>query len=174
MKKNGCPSSDEIYNYLSLKLTEKEEDEIEEHLSFCDKCIKEARKYHESFFTLESFLDQPAAHHGRAWEAEYGDVIVAAAAAALGQREVVELTSELTSKDGKKIEYKISLHPSLEKENEYLLVVELLQDESIQGKVIIRDKEKILLKAPITQGRASGKVTGPIDLSLLVITVQTQ
>jgi hypothetical protein len=53
-------------------------------------------------------------------------------------------------------------------------VVELLQDESIQGKVIIRDKEKILLKAPITQGRASGKVTGPIDLSLLVITVQTQ
>ncbi|MGQ9533313.1 MAG: hypothetical protein ACUVTQ_11025 [Desulfotomaculales bacterium] len=157
-----CPSADDIVSFVLEELEAEKEIEVAAHLAACEECCLRVEGVKENLLLLDLWT---ARSHRAARDAVLEDCVIAAAAAAEA-RAPVEIETE-----GRR--YQLGLYP--EREGARWLLVVRPQFECPEGaEIIVRDHERVWLRAPVVNGRASGVLHGRPDLNRLAVSCHIQ
>jgi hypothetical protein len=157
-----CLSADEIVSLVLEKLSPEREIAIAAHLAECQECRSRTERVREGFRLLDRWT---AKRYGQAIRVFFQDWVVSTAAAAEA-REPVEVETE----GGR---YRLGLYPQQDG-TKWLLIVQPLFDCPEGAEIIVRDNERVWLRAPVVFGCASAVLSERPDLGQLVVSCRTE
>jgi len=160
--RGDCPPAEEVVSFVLEELDPERELALAGHLAGCEICCRRVERVREGRRLLDLWT---ARAHGAAAREAWQDRVAAAAAAA-PERGPVEVTTD----DGR---YRLGLYPE-RSGTRWLLVVRPRFGCPEGAEVVVRDSERVWLRARVASGCASGLLSQRPDLGRLVVSCVTE